>query len=119
MSYNYEKNSKCIYTSNQNDSQTFIFELLLKDHSNNIHVIRRIKKSNSGNLISPDDNIKYNNIKKYKLSVFDINKPNDSIKIKENINHRMLSTTFINEKIYIEINQLNNELMNFNYHLTQ
>jgi hypothetical protein len=127
MSYNYEINcniqkknlesSKYTYKNNEIDSQTYIFELVLKDKFNKVRIIRRIKKCNQGNLLSSDDNIFYNMIKKYKLTVLDANYPDKSIIIKESVNHNLSSTTFINNDIYLEINQIKNNLMDFNYHI--
>ena len=104
MSYNYEinynvqkkksDNSKYIYRNNEIDSQTYIFELALKDKFNTIRVIRRIKKCNQGNLISSEDNI-----------------------IKESIDHSLTTNTFLNKEIYLEISQNLEKQMDFNYHI--
>lgn len=127
MSYNYEitsntqkkkyNNSKYTYKSNEADSQTYIFELILKDKSNNVNVIRRIKKCNQGNLITNEENIQYKNVEKFKLTVIDMDFPNKIIVIKEQINHSLTTTTFNNNDIYLEINEKNNGLMDFNYHI--
>ena len=127
MSYNYEINyniqkrkiesSKYTYKNNEVDSQTYIFELVLKDKFNNLNIIRRIKKCNQGNLVSSEDNINYNMIEKYKLTVLNINFPEKPIIIKEHINHLLTTNTFINNEIYIEINQGLNNCLDFNYHI--
>ncbi len=127
MSYNYEINyniqkkksdqSKYTYKNNEIDSQTYIFELILKDKFNQVNVIRRIKKCNQGNLISSDDNIQYNMIEKYKLTVLDANYPEKPIIIKESIDHTISTNTFINNEIYLEVNQNTNNLMDINYHI--
>ena len=61
MNHNYEINynilkkkneiSKYTYKNNEVDSQTYIFELILKDKFNQLNVIRCIKKCNQGNYI--------------------------------------------------------------------
>jgi len=127
MSYNYEinynvqkkksDNSKYIYRNNEIDSQTYIFELALKDKFNTIRVIRRIKKCNQGNLISPEDNIQYNMIEKYKLTVIDANDPEKTFIIKESIDHSLTTNTFLNKEIYLEISQNLEKQMDFNYHI--
>ena len=104
MSYNYEinynvqkrktDNSKYTYKNNEIDAQTYIFELALKDKFNEIHIIRRIKKCNQGNLICAEDNILYNMINKYKLTVLDINYPEKPIIVKEVVNHNLSNTIF-------------------------
>ena len=45
MTYNYvNQNNKYNLITLEDDTQTFIFELLLKDKFNNITIIRKIKK---------------------------------------------------------------------------
>jgi hypothetical protein len=127
MNYNYEINynirkkkqdpSKYTYKNNEIDSQTFIFELVLKDKFNQHSVFRRIKKCNQGNLISPDDNISYKMIEKYKLTVLDANDPVKPIIVKDNIDHTLSTNTFLNNDIYLEITQSVNNLMDLNYHI--
>ena len=127
MSYNYEinysiqkkkqENTKYIYKNNEVDSQTYIFELILKDKFNQLKVIRRIKKCNQGNLLSSEDNISYNMIEKYKLTVLDANYPEKPIIVKELIDHNLTTNVFINNDIYLEISQNSNQLMEFNYHI--
>lgn len=127
MSYNYEincsiqkkkqENSKYIYKNNEVDSQTYIFELILKDKFNQLKVVRRIKKCNQGNLISSDDNISYATIDKYKLTVLDANYPEKPIIVKESINHNLSSNIFMNNEIYLELIQNSNNLLEINYHI--
>lgn len=127
MSYNYElnynsqkkrsDNSKYTYKNNEIDSQTYIFEIALKDKFNNVQIIRRIKKCNQGNIISAEDNIQYNMIEKYKLTVIDANNPENTFVIKESIDHSLSTTTFLNNEIYLEITQNSDKFMDFNYHI--
>jgi hypothetical protein len=127
MSYNYEinhnipkkKNEQTKYTYKQNevDSQIYIFELILKDKNSSINVIRRIKKSNQGNLISVNDNIMYNTIDKYKLSVLDVNHPDKPIIVKGNINSLLTTNTCVTDEIYLEIIETKNSMLEFNYHI--
>jgi hypothetical protein len=127
MSYNYEINnnihkknneiSKYIYKNNEDDSQTYVFELIFKDKFKNIKVIRRIKKSNRGNLVSNDDNISYNIIEKYKLTVLDINYPEKPIIVKEYINCSLSTNSYLTNNIYLEVNQTYNNMLEFNYHI--
>jgi hypothetical protein len=127
MSYNYEINyniqkkkselSKYIYKNNEVDSQTYIFELILKDKFNQLKVIRRIKKCNQGNLVSDEDAINYNIIEKFKLTVIDVNYPEKPIIIKELLNNSLTTNTFLNNEIYLEINQISNNYLDFNYHI--
>ena len=126
MSYNYEINlninkkkleqTKYTYKSNESDSTTLIFELILKTKNNENHIIRRIKKSNQGVLITPEDTIKYDLIEKYKLTCIDINSPENIICIKDNIDHNITTNTFMNDMIYLEINKTSN-YMNICYNI--
>ena len=126
MSYNYEitydnnkkksEQSKYIYTNNEHDSQTFIFELILKNKMNQNHTIRKIMKSNQGCLISYEDDIKYDIMQRYKLTVIDVNNMNEIIIIKDIIDHSLSTNTFMDEKIYLEITQTN-KLLNINYNI--
>jgi hypothetical protein len=106
MSYNYLNQNKYNLITLEDDTQTFIFELLLKDKFNNITIIRKIKKNSYGNLLSPGDNINYSNINKYKLSIININNPDEPIIIKNNINHNLISNTYNNNNIQIEIKKM-------------
>jgi len=127
MSYNYEINyniqkkkseqSKYTYKNNEVDSQTYIFELILKDKFNQLKVIRRIKKCNQGNLVSDEDAINYKMIEKYKLTVINVNYPEKPIIIKETLNNSLTTNTFLNNEIYLEINQISNNYLDFNYHI--
>lgn len=127
MNYNYEINyniqkkkseqSKYTYKNNEVDSQTYIFELILKDKFNQLKVIRRIKKCNQGNLVSDEDAINYNMIEKYKLTVIDVNYPEKPIIVKELFNNSLSTNTFLNNEIYLEINQISNNYLDFNYHI--
>jgi len=130
MSYNYEINcntniknkdqssQKYIYANNEDDSQLYIFEVILKDKFNKTSVIRKIKKSNQGNLLCNDDNIQYKTIEKIKVTVIDANITDLSIVVKETINHDLSYTTVLNDNIYLEINKTSNDFMNINYNIS-
>ena len=127
MSYSYEithtnskkkaEQSRYIYKNNELDSQTFIFELILKNSSNQTQTIRKIKKSNQGVIISSDDMIKYHMIDKYLLTVIDINNIKEPIVVKDTINHMLSTNTFMNNMIYLELIEGPNNFLNINYHL--
>ena len=126
MSYNYEINhnqkrkpdySKYIYKKDEIDSQIFIFELALKDKFNNIQVIRKIKKGNQGNIMSNEDNIQYDMILKYKLTIIDANNTDNIFIIKNSIDHTLSTNTFFTNDVYLEIIQNSEKYMNFNYHI--
>ena len=126
MSYDYEINynnnkkkseqSKYIYKSSEDDSQIFIFELILKSkESDNKTIIRKLKKNSIDTLISYEDNIMYNDVDKFKLTIIDINNPDKPTIIKHHLNHELTINVFINDRIYIETYSSNNMMiMNYN-----
>ena len=97
------------------EAQIYIFELVLKDKLNNDNIIRHIIKSNQGNIVSDEDNIKYELIEKYKLTVIDVNYPDKIILVEEPLDHTLTMNTFYNNNIYLEISQSINKLLCFNY----
>jgi hypothetical protein len=122
MNYNNEINhlqkktsSKYIYTNNDTSPNIYIFELVLKDKSNNDNIIRHIMKGNQGNIVSDENNIKYELIQKYKLTVIDVNYPDKIIIVEDNLDHTITMNTFYNNNIYLEISQTINKLLCFNY----
>ena len=121
MSTNYDiskkksEHSRYIYKDNELDSQTFIFELILVNKNENQQIIRKIKKSNQDSLITSEDNIDYNSVQKYKLTVIDISNPNEPIVVKEMIDHSLSTNTFLNNVIYLEITYDNNKNMIISY----
>lgn len=127
MNYNYEistisqskkyDHSKYIYKTNEADSTTFIFELIIKDKMNQTQTIRRLKNYTQGDLITIDDGIKYDMTTKYKLTVLDINFPDKPIIIKESLDHSLSTNTFINDQIYLEFIQSYDNFMNISYHI--
>lgn len=110
--YNLKKyNYKNTYDIDEQNDSTYIFELILKDKLNNYHIVRKIKKSNKGKIISQNDKIYYNLFDKYKLTILNINDIDNPIVIKDNLNNK----TFNNDDIYIEINKTSDNLMIFKY----
>jgi hypothetical protein len=127
MSYNYEINntnskkkseqSKYNYKTNETDSQTFIFELILKNKFEENIIIRKIKKSSQGTLVTNDEFILYNNINKYILTVMDLNNPENPIIIKDTFDNMLSTNTFLNDMIYLEIIQGVNNYADINYNI--
>jgi hypothetical protein len=125
MSYNYEINyniskkkseqSKYTYRTVEDDSQIFIFELVLKNTMNESNTIRKLMKHSMGSLLTLEDNIMYNDIEKFKLTIIDINFPDKPIVIKQVIDHNLSTNVFLNENVYIEISQTFNNIMLINY----
>ena len=106
--------SKYTYSINESETQLYIFELILYQNNKQNKIIRKIKKNKSGNIISKDDNIIFNDINKITLNVIDINKPTHELSIDMNIDNPYL--TFINSSIYIEIlSNFNNCICNYKF----
>jgi hypothetical protein len=108
--HSYNKN---IYTINNNDNNTYIFELMLKDVFNNNTIIRKIRKTNKGCIISQNDNISFDLIKKYKLTIINLNDIEKSVTIKNNINKPKI--VFNKDDIYLEIKQTPQNFIEFKY----
>jgi hypothetical protein len=111
------ENSKYTYKNNEQGSQNFIFEIILKDKSGELTTIRKIKKGNQGNLISSIESIIYETVDKVKMSILNTNDINNEITIKLNIDHSTTYTTFISNEIYIEFNKNSYGYLECNYNI--
>lgn len=121
LSYSIQKkkqeNSKYLYKNNEQGSQIFIFEIVLKDDENEVNTIRKIKKGNQGNLISSTDSILYQKIEKVNISVLDTNNMNDQINAKVSIDHLATYTTYVTHDIYLEFNKNSKGFLECNYNI--
>ena len=112
----YNKNiSKYTYRINEEESEMFIFELVLKKFNKEFNKdktlkLRRIKNSRTGQLISFDDNITYNDIKKINISAIDINNPSKDISVECILNHSNKHTLILKNNIFIEFYEINGNL---------
>jgi hypothetical protein len=102
--------SKYTYKTTEQDAQLYIFEVLLKDSENKVHSIRRIKKTQQGELISQEDTIPYNLMKKVKVNIINVNNPQETIKLRGDINHDITYTTLMEKDFYLEMTEKNNYL---------
>jgi hypothetical protein len=76
--YCYSILNKSIYTyNNDNVSNIYIFELELFDNDNASHCIRKLVKKNQGHLIALEDNIMYEPISHFNLTIININNLNN------------------------------------------
>ena len=55
-------------------------------------------------------------IERYRLTCIDINNPDNIIVVKNNIDHNISTNTFMNDMIYLEINECSN-FMNIHYNI--
>jgi len=121
LSYSIQKkkqeNSKYLYKNNEQGSQIFIFEIVLKDDENEVNTIRKIKKGNQGNLISSGDSVLYQKIEKVNISVLDTNNMNDQINAKISIDHSATYTTYVTHDIYLEFNKNSKGFLECNYNI--
>jgi hypothetical protein len=109
-------NSKYTYSINECDNDIFIFELLFKKNNQKSNKIRLIKNTRNGKLITINDNIIYNDIKKIYVTAIDINNPIKEIIVECLINHNNKYSLVINKNIFIEFYN-NNEQLEANYNL--
>jgi hypothetical protein len=109
--YNTENISKYTYRINEEESEMFIFELVLKKFNQTKNLkLRRVKNSRTGKLIGIEDNIKYDDIKKIMVSAIDINNPNKDINVECTLNHSNKHTLILKNNIFIEFYELNGNL---------
>ena len=117
MSYNHEiicNKTKYNYSYIETDKQIYIFELVLKIN-NEEQTFRCIKKNHQGSI--DIDELLFDTINKFKLTVLNINSFDTPIILKKNIDHSLNSNTFLTSEIYLEINKTNNNLIEFNYNI--
>ena len=112
-----KKYSKCVYQNNEQDSQIFIFEIVLKENDLLFNTIRKIKKGNRGNLISSTDSILYQTIDHVKVSILDTNNINNIINAEIFIDHSTTYTTYISNQIYLEFNKNSTNFLECNYNI--
>jgi hypothetical protein len=113
MNYNI---SKYNYLINETDQQLYIFELTLKTINNENKIFRCIKKNYQG-FIDINEDLLFNTINKFKLTVLNINSMHTPIVLKKIIDHSINSNTFLTNDIYLEINKTNDNLIEFNYNI--
>jgi hypothetical protein len=110
-----QENSKYSLMNNEQDSQLFIFEIILKTVDDKSITIRKIKKGTQGMLISSEDNIKYSDIDRIKVSILDSNNLKNEITTKITIDHKTNYTTYLDSIIYLEFNSNSSGLLIANY----
>jgi hypothetical protein len=108
--------SKYNYTKTETDQQIYILELNLKTINNEAKIFRCIIKKNQG-VIDIDENILFDTVNKFKLTVLNINSMDNPIILKKIIDHSINSNIFLTDKIYLEIKKTNNNLIEFNYNI--
>jgi hypothetical protein len=110
--------NKNVYNINNDNNNTYIFELVLKGLMNNNIIIRKIKKSNKGNIISQNDNIKPEMINKFKLTIINLNNIDNPIIIKNDFDKFKSLDIFHpkgNNDIYLKFCQTKDKLIEVKY----
>jgi len=110
-----QENSKYSLMNNEQDSQLFIFEIILKTLDDKSIIIRKIKKGTQGMLISSEDKIKYYDIDRIKVSILDSNNLKNEITTKITIDHKTNYTSYLDSIIYLEFNSNSSGLLISNY----
>jgi hypothetical protein len=108
--------NKYTYTINECENDLFIFELNLKTNDQKNNKLRFIKNTRNGKLISSNDNLMYNNIKKISIIAFDVNNPVKQIKLDCILNQVNKQTMVLNNNMYVEFYE-NNGFLESNYNL--
>lgn len=111
-SYNLINNT---YSYSMNESELYIFEILLEKFNEKPKIIRKILNAKSGCLISVTDNINYSIIKNISLVAIYSNNLEKEIKINVELQHDSNNTKFINKYIYIEFIKNNINILECNY----
>jgi hypothetical protein len=112
-----ENISKYTYRINEEETEMFLFELVLKRFNQNKTLkLRRTKNSRTGKLIGHEDNIKYDEIKKIIVSAIDVNNPNKDINAECILNHENKHTLILKNNIFIEFFD-SNGILESNYNI--
>lgn len=109
-------NSKYTYRINETDDNIFIFELTFKKNNQKSNKLRIIKHSRNGKLISVNNNINYDEIKKINITAIDVNNPVKEITVECSINQANKYSLVIDHNIFIEFYN-NNGQLEANYNL--
>jgi len=109
------ENTKYSLKHNEQDTQLYIFEIVLKTFDDNNIVIRKIKKNNQGKLFTSEESIKYNNIDKIQVSVLDSNNLKNEIVARLTLNQQTNCTTYYTQQIYLEFNNNSSKFLECNY----
>jgi hypothetical protein len=90
----------------------YIFEIILKTKNEKNKKIRKIMKIHKGILLSEEDNIRYDSIKKICITAIDLNNPIKEINGEYILNNN--SNLILNNNLLIEFYE-NNKLLECNY----
>jgi hypothetical protein len=108
--------SKYNYRINENETEMFIFEITLKKFNHKNQKLRIIKDCRIGQLITINNQINYEDIKKISITAIDINNPSKEIIVECLLNQINKHTLFINNDLFIEFYEKNGFLES-NYNL--
>ena len=114
MSLSCTTNDKLNYNLNQSDTSFYLFEISLKGSEK--VVLKRIKNTKEGNLISFQDNIS-KNFSDIKLYIFDFNHPSNKIILKKKLEKSLDKFLILSDKnIIISLqNDENNLICNYKF----
>jgi len=109
------ENTKYSLKHNEQDSQLFIFEIIMKTFDGNNIILRKIKKNTQGKLFTSEESIKYANIDKIQVSVLNSNNLKNEIVSNVVINHNTSCTTYYTQQIYLEFTSNVSKFLECNY----
>lgn len=111
-----KNNVKYNYTNIENSEKIYLFEINLNNNNNN-NIIRKIRYNKNDKLLSLEDQIEYNKLKKIKIIVIDVNNPKNKIFIKSKIDQNKKSIFINNKKIQLSINKITLGYTEINYNI--
>lgn len=114
--YSISNQSKYTYKLNEPENQMFVFEIVLQKFNQKNKIIRKIKKTKKGNIISTNDNILFDDIKEIKLTAIDVNNPTQEITVNVKLDHNKKYCTTIDTNIYLEF-FTNSQFLECNYNI--
>ena len=109
------ENTKYSLKHNEQDSQLFIFEIIMKTFDGNNIILRKIKKNTQGKLFTSEESIKYANIDKIQVSILNSNNLKNEIVSNVIINHNTSCTTYYTQQIYLEFTSNVSKFLECNY----
>ena len=113
-----KKKYKNTYNHNEQNSQIFIFEVIINiDNILRPVIIRYIKKSNPGSLFLSEKLLNYNNIKNITINVMNPNNINYQINADITLDQSSTYTSYVNSHIYLEFTQNVNGYLECNYNI--
>ena len=99
------RNNKYSYSNQEVPEKKYLFELNFINSKNN-YIIRKIKSLSCDKLISLEDQIRFKDLQKIKITIINVNNPKKSLEMKIKINKNKNSFFISNKNIQFEISKI-------------